>query len=191
MARLALLVVLLLGCDAGAPPVQDPTVPFVTLKRWGCFWGCPVYTVDVYPSGDVLYNGVRNVKTIGPARWVITKSKVDALHALFRTNGFANMESSYREQHRSDGETIDILYRAPGTKAPKAIEYYDGDMTAPREALGAIELGIDDLVDIDRVIGTFEERKNLPHPDAERLRRRREAPLTPECEANPLGRGCL
>ena len=82
----------------------------ITISHSGCRGTCAIYDVTLFPSGLVLYNGVKHVKTIGKAQTQIQPSTYKAfLVELDRLNFFSLGECAL---------TID----APGTTTTVAVQ---------------------------------------------------------------------
>src|SRR4051812_16205110 len=45
--------------------VKTPTFSTVTFERTPCFGTCPVYRVNVNGNGEVKFEGIRNVDSVG------------------------------------------------------------------------------------------------------------------------------
>ena len=63
----------------------------ISISHAGCRGTCKTYDLTLLPSGLVLYDGVRYVKTIGKARTHIERSKYDELLLEFERISFFSL----------------------------------------------------------------------------------------------------
>src|SRR5690349_7844312 len=78
-AGVALLVLPLYAFgEQGASHAANAADSRITISHTGCRGSCAVYELTLFPSGLVLYNGVRHVKTIGRAQTQIQPNKYKA-----------------------------------------------------------------------------------------------------------------
>jgi hypothetical protein len=54
-------------------------LPAITLERTACFGGCPVYTLSIFSTGEVQYEGKAHVRKVGAATGKVPPERVDAL----------------------------------------------------------------------------------------------------------------
>jgi hypothetical protein len=69
--------------------------PVITLERTACFGSCPVYTLSVFASGDVQYDGRANVRKVGVATGRVTRDQVDALLSELDRGGYFTFADRY------------------------------------------------------------------------------------------------
>jgi hypothetical protein len=146
--------------DRGAgyvPPKVTP--PLIRLARagTGACPSCPKYSVDVDVEGGVTYAGVVNVKTIGPA---IGHLDPEALKQL-RTLVTKASQARFPVDRCACGcvknvPTVNLTTWDKGV--PKAVAYNEGCERAPH-AVRVLEEGVDDLVGIERWIGSIQQRR--------------------------------
>ena len=75
---LRIFMISLLGLTLFTPRPNSSDV-VITLTRTACFGTCPVYTLEIYADGTVVYEGRDFVKQKGTARGKITKEALKAL----------------------------------------------------------------------------------------------------------------
>jgi hypothetical protein len=140
------------------PP--NPPPPLIRLVRSGaqtCRAACPTYSVDVDVNGGVTYSGVLKVKTIGRATGSMTEEDMQQLRTLlgkarqarFKTEGCAC-------GCEKDASTVTLTTWDKGV--PKTVAYEEGCERVPH-AVRVLEDGVDDLVGIERWIGTIQQRR--------------------------------
>lgn len=76
-----------------------PEVPLDTVKislsRSGCYGTCPIYSVEVFGDGRVIYDGDRYVDVIGRHEYRIPVEQVRGLLDTFRRSDAWSLESDY------------------------------------------------------------------------------------------------
>lgn len=180
---LALVVSILVACDAGAkspppappppvaakpppPPVKPgpPKMPIAdhiflaSLHRDVCYGTCPAYTITVYRDGKVEFEGESFVKKKGKADGTLTGDQLNALEKMFIDGKFATFDGDYTHQDATDVSSATLSYQPFGAAKAKSVPHYHGDMKAPKE-LGEFESRFDEIVQIDHWIGTRAERE--------------------------------
>src|SRR6185295_2956437 len=79
-------------------PVRKPvsaSKPVVTLERQECFGSCPVYTVSLFATGAVVFEGRKYVKKMGTHRWKVKSQAVKKVQARAQSIGFFKMKDKY------------------------------------------------------------------------------------------------
>jgi len=171
--RVAIVVAIVTACDAPspspppAPPplLRDPwVVPpapselMITLERTGCLEHCPVYKLTIYRDGRVEYRGLSFVKQRGSAVAYLERRQLDELDDAFRRAQYFDLDANYT--HEAGSFTTITSYRLQGRT--KTIWHDSNDPHAPR-ALSDAESWIDFTVDIERWIGTPDERASYTY----------------------------
>jgi Domain of unknown function (DUF6438) len=77
--------------------------PAITLERTACFGSCPVYTLSVWPSGEVQYEGKAHVRKLGAATGRVPKARVDALLSELDRGGYFTFAERYTSPEPSCG----------------------------------------------------------------------------------------
>ena len=121
----------------------------VTLERTACFGTCPVYTLNVYGNGTVVYEGEEYVETQGRVETAIDQEKIRQLVLGFEAVDYFLLNDSYTERTITCAPTVITSITIDGET--KAIEHYRGDANAP-EVLTALEDKIDEIVNSDQWI---------------------------------------
>ena len=119
-----------------------------------------MYSFTVYRDGKVEYAGKDYVKTKGKRGGTLTDAQLAALDKLFTDGNFLGYKSSYEEYDETDAPSAKTAYQPVGAKTPKTVSHYYGDMHAPA-SLTELEAKFDDIVFIERWIGTSAERDKL------------------------------
>lgn len=84
----------------GGPAAGDSL--FFSLERTVCFGQCPSYSIRVYRSGHVLYDGRNFVEPEGPHRGRVSADTMALLLRKAETLGFFDLEDKY------DGPVTDL-----------------------------------------------------------------------------------
>jgi len=85
------------GTDNPVPDDIDYENAEITLERTACFGPCPVYTVTVYGSGQVIYEGDRYVGVTGEAEFEVDQASVRELVDAFYAMRFFDLEDDYND----------------------------------------------------------------------------------------------
>jgi hypothetical protein len=79
--------------ERSSPAVAS--TPAITLERTACFGGCTVYTIAVFPAGEVQYEGRANVHKIGVASGKVAAQQVDGLLSELEQGGYFTFADRY------------------------------------------------------------------------------------------------
>ena len=66
-----------------------------SIERTACFGVCPVYKMEVYGNGKIVYEGMLNVKNIGKYTGQTTKENIDKLLSSAKEIGYADLNDAY------------------------------------------------------------------------------------------------
>lgn len=73
-----------------------------SIEKTPCFGFCPVYKLDIYGDGKVVYKGTKNVDNVGDYTGKATQEQLDQLFNQAKELGFAEFEKEY------DGPVTDL-----------------------------------------------------------------------------------
>ncbi len=136
------------------------TPPLIRLVRAGtgtCPGWCPSYSVEVDDDGGVAYAGVIKVKTIGPATGRLSREALQQLRVLMARATFKKFPTDRCACGCvKDAPTVKLTTWDKGL--PKTVAYDKGCERAPH-AVRVLEDAVDDLVGIERWIGTIQQRR--------------------------------
>lgn len=118
------------------------STPVITLERTACFGTCPVYTVNIFEDGTVIYEGDRFVSVTGMQTGKIPSETVAAMVAAFKDAGYFDWNEAYDTQMVSDLPTVITSVMSADTT--QRIIHYMGDSTTPL-ALSFLEQWIDEM----------------------------------------------
>lgn len=102
----------------------------VVMQRTACLGSCPVYTVKILSTGDVIYDGEEEVKITGHRTARIDPADLRVLADAFEHIHFYGLHEMYRSRSdgcaemRSDYPTVEIGILRAGK--PKKVRYNYG-----------------------------------------------------------------
>ena len=99
------------GCDVLQPSLRnvDNYQKRVSYHRGACFGQCPVYTLDLYDNGLLVYTGERFTDRQGTWQRTIDRRRAQSLLDSFQRAGFENFPRSFRSQS-AGASVIDLAY---------------------------------------------------------------------------------
>ena len=116
----------------------EPDELIITQQRLECMGTCPVYTLSIYASGNVVFMGEKNVPVIGESKLALSKTQLQKLIDEFRNIEFFQLKEKYTADV-SDGATTYISFR-DGDREMKIMDY-----SGAPEKLKALENRIETL----------------------------------------------
>lgn len=147
VTMLILLFVLPTMAQEHDAPQGDPVI---TLERRACFGTCPVYTIQIYADGTVVYEGINHVEITGIEGSMLDPETVTQMVAAFEDAGYFDWEDEYTQMTISDLPTTITSVTSNGQT--KRIVRYDGDDSAPI-ALPYLENWVDIMVNSQQWTG--------------------------------------
>ena len=69
--------------------------PVITLERTACFGSCPMYKLEIFADGRVVYDGKDFVKRKGKAQGRISKAAVQQLVREFNRINYLRLDNEY------------------------------------------------------------------------------------------------
>jgi len=122
------------------------------IERTRCFGICPVYSISVYRSGFVLYEGIDHTKPIGKYFTWMNRSALVGIGEKAQALGFFELNNEYKNPYLTDFPTVYVEVRYQGKI--KRITHYDAE--PPRNLVE-----MEDYLD-----GLFKDRSGwVLHPD--------------------------
>ncbi len=103
----------------------------ITLERTACFGSCPIYTITILESGEVIYNGDRFVDVTGEQISEIPPETVALMVKAFQDAGYFDWKEAYDKMTVTDMPYITTSVTVDG-KTHKIVRYA-GDDSAPLE----------------------------------------------------------
>lgn len=110
---------------------QDDSL-FATIDRGWCFGTCPVYKVEIFNDGTVLYHGKSNVEKEGDFIGQISSKKMKTLLDIAKRIKYSGFEAQYDNNISDiptcttsiviDGKRTKVQRRGPGPEGLTAFE---------------------------------------------------------------------
>lgn len=91
-----------------------------SLKRTPCLGTCPVFKLQVYTDGFVIYNGKNYVELIGDYSGVLDSEQLANVNELFSNAEFYTFQSEYNDGRLDIPATIIEYYGPQGDKKVEA-----------------------------------------------------------------------
>lgn len=129
------------------PEIKDWSSLRIRLERGPCFGACPTYTVEITGDGSVIYDGHNFVGVTGQRTDHIPTQKVRALFELFRRADFFWTLDHYRA-NVTDLPQFTVSIGFDGHQ--KTVTDYAGHWIGMPEAIGNLEIAIDDTANIQQ-----------------------------------------
>jgi hypothetical protein len=124
----------------------------VYLERTRCFGICPVYSISIYRSGFVAFEGNEHVKPIGNHFTFLSRTELMSIGERAEELGFFNLNDEYRNPYLTDFPTVYVEVRYKGKK--KRVWHYDAE--PPRNLVEMEDF-------IDKLFG--EQTQWVPFPE--------------------------
>lgn len=131
------------GADVSPTSVMSMNSPIITLERQPCFGMCPVYALNIFEDGTVVYLGIDHVAVTGVQTTTIDASQVELLVVEMTAFGYFDWQDEYTTMTITDQAYVVTSLSTP--EQYKHIVRYDGDANAPVGLL-RIEDRIDAIV---------------------------------------------
>jgi NAD-dependent dihydropyrimidine dehydrogenase PreA subunit len=126
-----LVIVMALMALFALPTMAQDEEPVITIERQPCFGTCPVYTIEIYADGTVVYEGEDHVEVTGTQTVNLDSQFVEDLIAGFVETGYFDWEDEYTNRVITDQTTVITSVTYDGET--KQITHYHGDDSAPIE----------------------------------------------------------
>ena len=110
------------------------------LERTRCFGVCPVYSISIYRSGCVVYEGNEHVKPLGNHFTFIDRKTLEGIGRKAEELRFFDLKDEYRNPYLTDFPTVYVEVRFKGKS--KRVWHYDAE---PPRNLVEMENYIDSL----------------------------------------------
>jgi len=142
---------------APAPPANpSPAEGHLSLERRACFGTCPVYTVTLERSGEIIFEGRRYVADSGTHTATIPASRADSLFRALDAAGWFGLADRYGmgepgcERFATDLPSVVTEVRMDGRT--KRVEHDYGCTDAPSK-LADLERRIDEVTGVKGWVG--------------------------------------
>lgn len=92
---LSLMILLSFSCSSTKTLSNNKDYVVFTLRKTGCKGKCPVYYMEIFKSGKIIYEGTKNVDKIGKFGKQITGRAVKKIIIQFEKSNFDNLLNEY------------------------------------------------------------------------------------------------
>ena len=75
---------------------------FVTISKKRCSGDCPVYQLTLLKDGNVIFNGIENVNSLGIQKFSISETKMNKIKSMFQKTTFGTYIDSYVDKSLMD-----------------------------------------------------------------------------------------
>ena len=116
--------------------------PLLIMERTACLWQCPIYTLSIYESGKVIYEGKEFVNIKGKKIISLNSKQLEELNSEIRRANIYSLKDNY-VGGPTDAPSVIITIIINGRK--KTINHYLGSPDAPKE-LTDLEEKVDIIV---------------------------------------------
>jgi hypothetical protein len=134
---------------------KTESISTITFERTPCFGTCPVYRVNVSGNGDVKFEGIRNVDSVGTYAGHIDGAAVSRLARAVADAKYFSLQSSYGQANCAPYATdaARILTSVSTPEQSKSIDHDLGCGSAAPPALAELYRQFDDIIGTARWIG--------------------------------------
>ena len=140
------------GCrTAGTTSAQQASPAptwVVAMERTECFGFCPVFRVEIFESGDVVFRGDENVREKGLRRGHLMGTTARELVAAFESARFFELKDQYTGVNDAPAT---ILAVRDGTRTKQVV--FQQDSTGLPGTLVELEARVDRALDLDQWVG--------------------------------------
>ncbi len=117
------------GKEASPTGLASGASPIITLERQQCFGMCPVYALNLFDDGTVVYVGIQYVGVTGVQVSHVDPAAVDMLVREMTATGYFDWNDEYT--HRTITDQSTVITSLSTDDGYKRIVRYDGDANAP------------------------------------------------------------
>jgi Domain of unknown function (DUF6438) len=107
----------------------------ITLKRESSDPGSPVYSLNLSGDGKLVYNGIRNTKTLGTKIVRIPKASVEELLHEFNNVYYFALKDEYGKSEESGEDSYVTTSLSMGGKSKKVIRHEGHPAPDPLKSL--------------------------------------------------------
>lgn len=109
----------------GQTDFREKEEPVITLEKTYCFGACPVFVAEIYPSGNIFYEGTHNVPDSGSFIGKVTSDQISGILKTAEEIDFFSLNDKYDHEGVTDVPTVIIGIRKNG-KLKTVINRFEG-----------------------------------------------------------------
>ena len=69
----------------------------ISLEKTACFGTCPIFTINIFNNGEVIYYGKKFVKKLGNLNFELNQKEINQILNKAKEINFNNLKSEYTE----------------------------------------------------------------------------------------------
>ena len=90
-----LFFIILLSCNIIQENYQPKKESIIFLKKNPCLGTCPVYSIEIFSSGESIYQGIKFVENIGKSEFKVSESDIRKILDFAKEINFENIDTTY------------------------------------------------------------------------------------------------
>ena len=107
MKKLFFLIITLYACQFTYKPYEyQPKKSFISLQKKSCYGKCPIYEIEIFENGSLIFNGKKNVEKIGVYNSKLTKEDMSKILNKAKHIKFQKLQNEYIESLNDLPRTI-------------------------------------------------------------------------------------
>ena len=154
----ALTTITTAAVAATTPSTPNLTDLTISMKRGMCMGTCPVYSLDIFGNGTVVYNGERFVNVTGKQVSSISEDKVKELVEEFYKMNYFSLNDTYDKIIKTDQPTVSTSININGTSK----NVFDNLGAIAPEDLRLLENKIDEITNSNKWVEPYVHPPGVP-----------------------------
>ena len=107
MKKLFFLLITLYACQFTYKPYEyKQKESFISLQKKSCYGKCPIYVIEIFKNGSLIFNGKKNVEKIGVYNSKLTKEDMSKILDKAKHIKFQKLQNEYIESLNDLPRTI-------------------------------------------------------------------------------------
>ena len=107
MKNLFFLLITLYSCQFTYKPYEyQQKKSFISLQKKSCYGKCPIYEIEIFENGSLIFNGKKNVEKIGIYNSKLTKEDMNKILDKAKHIKFQKLQNEYIESLNDLPRTI-------------------------------------------------------------------------------------
>ena len=107
MKNLFFLLITLYSCQFTYKPYEyQQKKSFISLQKKSCYGKCPIYEIEIFENGSLIFNGKKNVEKIGVYNSKLTEEDMSKILDKAKHIKFQKLQNEYIESLNDLPRTI-------------------------------------------------------------------------------------
>tara|TARA_B100001778_G_C18562125_1_gene618273 strand:+ start:1078 stop:1506 length:429 start_codon:yes stop_codon:yes gene_type:complete len=107
MKKLFFLLITLYSCQFTYKPYEyQQKKSFISLQKKSCYGKCPIYEIEIFENGSLIFNGKKNIENIGVYNSKLTKEDMSKILDKAKHIEFHKLQNEYIESLNDLPKTI-------------------------------------------------------------------------------------